>query len=148
VEELDWPAQSPDVNPIEHLWDELECRLRARLNRPKSVPDLTNALVHEWKQVPAAMFQHLVESLPRRVDIVIAAKGGDQLYINAHDFGMTCLKSRCSHTFGYVVYLSMFSYPLTYSTFYCYSLNSRWIKYSFLTHLQVIHHNDKGKTSF
>ena len=27
VEELDWPAQSPDLNPIEHLWDEWECRL-------------------------------------------------------------------------------------------------------------------------
>ncbi|KAK3515390.1 hypothetical protein QTP70_018901 [Hemibagrus guttatus] len=31
VEELDWPAQSPDLNPIEHLWDELERGLRARL---------------------------------------------------------------------------------------------------------------------
>ena len=38
VEELDWPAQSPDIKPIEHLWDELECRLRARPNRPTSVP--------------------------------------------------------------------------------------------------------------
>jgi hypothetical protein len=35
------------------------------------VPDLTNALVAEWKQVPAAVFQHLVESLPRRVEAVI-----------------------------------------------------------------------------
>jgi hypothetical protein len=25
VEELDWPAQSPNLNPIEHFWDELEC---------------------------------------------------------------------------------------------------------------------------
>uniref|UniRef100_A0A8K9WQW0 Tc1-like transposase DDE domain-containing protein n=1 Tax=Oncorhynchus mykiss TaxID=8022 RepID=A0A8K9WQW0_ONCMY len=69
VEELDWPAQSPDLNPIDNLWDELERRLRARLNFPTSVPDLTNALVAEWKQVPAAMFQHLVKA-------VIAAKRG------------------------------------------------------------------------
>ena len=36
VEELDWPAQSPDIIPIKHLWDD--------------------TLVAEWKQVPAAMF--------------------------------------------------------------------------------------------
>ena len=76
VEELDRPAQSPDLNPIEHLWDELERRLRARPNCPPSVPDLTDALVAEWKQIPAAMFQHLVESLPRRVLPVITAKWG------------------------------------------------------------------------
>jgi hypothetical protein len=40
------------------------------------MPDLTNAFVAEWKQVPAAMFQHLVESIPRRVEGVIAAKVG------------------------------------------------------------------------
>ena len=42
-------------------------------NRPTSVSNLTNALVAEWKKVLAAMFQHLVESLPRRVEAVIAA---------------------------------------------------------------------------
>ena len=73
VKELDWPVQSPDLTPINHLWDELEHRLCARPNCPTSVPYLTNALVAEWKQVPAAMFQHLVESLPRRVEVVIAA---------------------------------------------------------------------------
>ena len=57
VEELDWPAQSPDLNPIER-------RLRDRPNRPTSVSDLTNALVAEWQQVPAAMFQHLVKAFP------------------------------------------------------------------------------------
>jgi hypothetical protein len=71
VEELDWPEQSSDLNPIKHLWDELERQLQARPNRPTSVPDFTNALVAEWKQVPAAMFQHLVESLSRRVEGVI-----------------------------------------------------------------------------
>ena len=33
--ELDWPAQNPDLNPLEHLWDELERQLRARPNRPQ-----------------------------------------------------------------------------------------------------------------
>jgi hypothetical protein len=75
VEELHRPAKNPELNPIDHLWDELELQLRARPNRPTSVPDQTNALVAERKQVPAAMFQHLVESLPRRVEAVIAANG-------------------------------------------------------------------------
>ena len=51
-----------------------------RPNRPTSVPDLTNGLVGEWKQVPAEMFQHLVESLLRRVEAVITAKGGPTPY--------------------------------------------------------------------
>ena len=80
VDELDWPAQRPDLHPTEHLWDELEYRLRARPNHPTSVPDLTNALVAEWKQVPAAMYQQLMESLPRRLEAVIAAKGGPNPY--------------------------------------------------------------------
>jgi hypothetical protein len=53
------------------------------------------------------MFQHLVEILCQLVEALIAAKvgGGDQLHINAHDFGMKCSTSRCPHTFGDVVYV-------------------------------------------
>jgi hypothetical protein len=76
VEELDWPAQSPDLHPIKHLWDDLERRLRARPNPPTSVPDFTNVLVAEWKLVPSVKFQHLVENLPRTVEDTLAAKGG------------------------------------------------------------------------
>jgi hypothetical protein len=100
VEELDWPAQSPDLNPIKHIWDELKLRLQPRPNHPTSVSNLTNALVAEWKQVPTVMFQHVVESPPRRVEAVIAAKG-DQLNINDHHFGMIYTTSRCPHTFGH-----------------------------------------------
>jgi len=66
VDELEWPAQSPDLNPIQHLWDELEQRLRARPSCSTSVLDLTNAL--------------LVESFPRRVEAIIAGKGGPTSY--------------------------------------------------------------------
>ena len=59
--------------------------------------------VAEWKQIPAAMFQHLVESLPRRVETVIAAKGEGPTRIDTHDFGMRCGTSRCPQTFGHIV---------------------------------------------
>ena len=39
-----------------------------------------DALVAEWKQVNAAMFRHLVESLPIRLEAVIAEKGGPTPY--------------------------------------------------------------------
>jgi hypothetical protein len=67
---------------------------RALTSTPSKVPDLTNALVAEWKQVPAAMFQHLVESLPRR---------GTCFHINAHDCEVRYSTSRCPHTFGHVM---------------------------------------------
>ena len=42
VDDLAWPAQSPDLNTTKHLWDALEQRLRARPSHPTSVCDLTN----------------------------------------------------------------------------------------------------------
>ncbi|MCI4395828.1 hypothetical protein PGIGA_G00196500 [Pangasianodon gigas] len=47
VEELEYPAQSPDLSHTDHLWDELERQLHPRLPRLASVPDLNNGLVAE-----------------------------------------------------------------------------------------------------
>ena len=80
VKELDWPAQSPDLNPIENLWDELDRRLRARSSCPTTKSDLTNALLEEWSKIPINTLLNLVESLPRRVEAVIATKGGPTSY--------------------------------------------------------------------
>lgn len=80
VQRLDWPAQSPDLNPIEHLWDELERRLKGCPHRPTSVTELTCLLQAEWKKIPLAVVQRLVESMPRRVAAVIAARGGSTNY--------------------------------------------------------------------
>lgn len=58
--EWKWPAQSPDFNPTEHLWDQPDRCLTPRLSHPTSVPDLTNALVTERAQIPTTTFENLV----------------------------------------------------------------------------------------
>ncbi|GFS80641.1 transposable element Tcb1 transposase [Trichonephila clavipes] len=80
VQKQDWPSQSPDLNPIEHLWDELECRLRSQPNRPSSLQALTSAVMDAWKAIPMVTYQKLVESLPKRMQAVIHAKGGPTPY--------------------------------------------------------------------
>ena len=56
-----------DVNPLQRLGDKLESWLRAKPYHPTSMANLTNALVAESEQIPAAGFQNLVESLHRKV---------------------------------------------------------------------------------
>ena len=74
VEELGWPALSPNLNPITHLWDELEHRLRVRPQHPRSVPDLLKILQEDWKSISVPTFQNLLDSLPRITAEMIAAK--------------------------------------------------------------------------
>ena len=47
VSVLPWPAKSTDVNPIEHVWDLLDRRVRARAIPPRNVRELAGALVEE-----------------------------------------------------------------------------------------------------
>ena len=48
IQRMDWPASSPDMNPIEHLWDLLDCRVRGRQQVPQTVAELRQALIDEW----------------------------------------------------------------------------------------------------
>ena len=72
---MEWVAQSPDLNPIENLWAELERRLRARPMRATSKGDLFNVLKEEWEGLEPDFLKKLVSSMPRRCAAVIKAKG-------------------------------------------------------------------------
>lgn len=71
---MSWPPQSPDINPIEKLWDELDRRVRKRC--PTSKEQLWTMLEHEWNSIPREVLQRLVARMPRIVQAVINAKGG------------------------------------------------------------------------
>ena len=80
IHPLDWPAFSPDLSPIEHLWDELDRRVRRRPNAPTNHVQLTHALHEEWNNIPMAMINTLVNSMHRRIRAATAAHGGHTRY--------------------------------------------------------------------
>ena len=69
------PPYSPDLNPIEHLWDVLNKQVRSMEAPPRNLKDLKDLLLTSWCQTPQHTFRGLVESMPRRVRAVLTAKG-------------------------------------------------------------------------
>ena len=63
---LPWQAKSPDMNPIEHLWDMLDRRVRKRRHQPLNVRELQNALVEEWNNIPQQEIQKLSQKLSQK----------------------------------------------------------------------------------
>jgi transposase len=81
VEVLPWPAQSPDINPIENLWSYIEVKIRKRTSQPSSITQLETWVKEEWDAVPINYYRNLIKSMPHRVQAVLAANGV-QLNIN------------------------------------------------------------------
>jgi hypothetical protein len=68
-----WPAQSPDLNPIENLWSILDRLTQDR--KANNEDELFELLNEAWQSIPQDLLHRLVESMPRRCRAVIDAKG-------------------------------------------------------------------------
>ena len=67
---LDWPSQSPDLNPIEHLWRDLKM----------AVHQCSPSNLTELERIPKSRCEKLVASFPRRLMAVLAQKGASTQY--------------------------------------------------------------------
>ena len=75
---LDWPSQSPDLNPIEHLWRDLKMAVHQR--SPSNLTELERICKEEWQRIPKSRCEKLVASFPRRLMAVLAQKGASTQY--------------------------------------------------------------------
>ena len=76
--QLPHPPQSPDLNPIEHLWEHLDRQIRKHDISNKE--QLKTIILDEWSKISADITQNLVESMPRRLAAVKKAKGAQTKY--------------------------------------------------------------------
>ena len=73
---LEWPNQSPDFNPIEHLWRDL--KIAVQRHSPSILTELERLCREKWEKLPKYGCTKLVASYPRRFEAVIAAEGASK----------------------------------------------------------------------
>uniref|UniRef100_A0A8C4RFJ6 Transposase n=1 Tax=Erpetoichthys calabaricus TaxID=27687 RepID=A0A8C4RFJ6_ERPCA len=78
VNVLEWPSQSPDLNPIEHLWRDLKMAVHRRF--PSNLTELERCCKEEWAKLAKDRCAKLVASYSKRLETVIAAKGASTKY--------------------------------------------------------------------
>ena len=78
VNVLEWPSQSPDLNLIENLWQDLKIAVHQR--SPSNLTELEQFCQEEWANIARCRCANLVETYPKRLPAVIAAKCGSTKY--------------------------------------------------------------------
>ncbi|GFV63818.1 transposable element Tc3 transposase [Trichonephila clavipes] len=76
IQRLVWPARSPDLNPIENVWDALGRQVAGRNYPPTNKNTLIRALTEEWDKLLQQLLDNVVQSMVRRVECCIALHGG------------------------------------------------------------------------
>lgn len=76
IQILDWPAQSPDMNPIEHLWHEVKKRIKQSPEKISGKDDLWDLITNVWNGIEPEICQTLYRSMTKRINDLYDANGG------------------------------------------------------------------------
>ena len=77
---LPWPSRSPDLNPIEHIWNIFGRRVKERTPSVQTLNDLDQTLYQEWQRLTQVQIGRLVSSMRRRLVAVIRVNGSYTQY--------------------------------------------------------------------
>lgn len=80
IQRMEWPARSPDLNPIEHVWDALGRQIARRQSPPRTLHELKIALLEEWDLMSQDLILNLLNSMRARCETCIAVKGDHTPY--------------------------------------------------------------------
>ena len=80
IKVLEWPPQSPDINPIETLWDKLLRSVREMEIQPKNLSEFRGILIQKWANIPIEEIKQLYRGLPKRMAALRIAKGNATKY--------------------------------------------------------------------
>jgi transposase len=80
MENIPHPPQSPDLNPIEHVWKRLKTLVNQHPNCPRNLDELWVALQEEWLNIDIEFINSLIESMPRRVAALYEVQGKSTKY--------------------------------------------------------------------
>ena len=75
IDVMDWPSRSPNLNPIEYLWDHMKQQLNSPNNIIRNIAELRPEINRIWDDIPQAYIQRLIQSWRRHVAAVIASNG-------------------------------------------------------------------------
>ena len=68
------------MNPIEHVWGYLKNKLSLIKNKPSTVNELKIKIQEIWENIPVEYIRELYNSMPRRIQALLKAKGGHAKY--------------------------------------------------------------------
>lgn len=78
ITSLDWPSNSPDLNPIENIWGVMKKKIRKY--KHKTIAEFKSNIVKCWNEIKQEHINNIIDSMPKRIKLVLDNKGGSIKY--------------------------------------------------------------------